>query len=158
MSASSIVIAAEDSTRTSVSFAGVVHPPRQRYRDPRIRKMEGLIRHNPHLKLGLCDLAAAIALSPSRFSHLFKRETGLSPVQYLKLTRIQKAKGLLEATHLSIKEVAGQVGLDSSRLGKSFKETYGMTPLQYRLITYAQPADARLQVGQTRDWPLEPVP
>jgi AraC family transcriptional regulator, arabinose operon regulatory protein len=106
--------------------------------DPRILKIEGLMRRNLHLKLGLRELAAAIALSPSRFSHLFKAQTGLSPAQYLKSIRLQKAKGLLEGTHLSIKEVAGCVGLDSSRLGKTFREIYGVRPSQYRSVAFKQ--------------------
>ena len=104
------------------------------FRDPRIRKIEGLMRRNLHLRLDVPELAAAVALSPSRFSHLFKAQTGISPAQYLKSIRLEKAKGLLEGTHLSIKEVAGCVGLDSSRLGKNFREVYGVTPSQHRFV------------------------
>lgn len=126
-------------TRRSTLFepARVLCAPRL-FCDPRILKIEGLMQRNLHLKLGLSALAAAIALSPSRFSHLFKAQTGLSPAQYLRSIRLRTAKGLLEGTHLSIKEVAGCVGLDSSRLGKSFRETYGLTPSQHRLAVVRQ--------------------
>ncbi|HXJ92698.1 MAG TPA: helix-turn-helix transcriptional regulator [Terriglobia bacterium] len=124
-------------TRRSTFFEPVsVFRVPQLFLDPRIRKIEGLMQRNLHLKMGLPALAAAIALSPSRFSHLFKAQTGLSPAQYLKSIRLQRAKDLLEGTHLSIKEVAGCVGLDSGRLGKDFRELYGVTPSQHRFAAF----------------------
>jgi len=101
--------------------------------DPRIRKVDGLMQRNLHLKLGLREMAAAIALSPSRFSHLFKAQTGVSPAQYLKSLRLEKARDLLGGSHLSIKEVAAQVGLEPNRFCRNFRGVYGVRPLQYRL-------------------------
>lgn len=135
MSANSVAVAIESSTRLHPDRVRLVSLPPQLYLDPRVLKGEGFMRRNLHLKLGLSELAGAIALSPSRFSHLFKVQAGLSPAQYLKCIRLQKAKDLLEGTDFSIKEVAGKVGLDPSRLSKSFKEKYGMTPLQHRFGT-----------------------
>jgi transcriptional regulator GlxA family with amidase domain len=137
MITSSFAVATESSTRFRPDSVSLLCP-RRLYRDPRVRKMEGLMQHNLHLKLGLRELAAAIALSPSRFSHLFKAQTGLSPSQYLKSIRIQRAKELLETSHLSIKEVASHVGLDSSQLSKGFRRTYGVTPLQHRFTAFDQ--------------------
>ena len=137
MNSSTFAIATKRSSLFDRESVTVFCTPRL-FRDPRIRKIEGLMQRNLHLKLGLPELAAAIALSPSRFSHLFKAQTGVSPAQYLRSIRLQKAKGLLEATHLSIKEVAGCVGLDSSRLDKGFRELYGVTPSRHRFATFDQ--------------------
>jgi transcriptional regulator GlxA family with amidase domain len=111
-----------------------MYPQRELYLDPRIRKVVGLMCRNPHLRLSLSRLAGAIALSPSRFSHLFKAETGVSPAQFLKSIRLQRSRDLLGSTNLSVKEVAGCVGLGVSHLIREYRNTYGATPRQHRRI------------------------
>jgi len=78
-------------------------------------------------------LARLVSLSPSRFRHLFKQETGTPPAQHLKDFRLRKAELMLRTTFLSIKEVLTQVGLGSnSHFVHDFKKRYGMTPTAYR--------------------------
>jgi AraC-like DNA-binding protein len=78
-------------------------------------------------------LANVIDLSPSRFRHLFKQETGTSPAQYLKQLRMQRAELLLRTTFLSVKEVLKQVGISSnSHFVTDFKKVHGMTPTAFR--------------------------
>ena len=79
-------------------------------------------------------LAELVNLSPSRFRHLFKQETGTSPRQYLRELRFRKAEVLLGTTFMSVKEVAEAVGLVSvTHFMKDFKERYGMTPRAFRI-------------------------
>jgi AraC family transcriptional regulator of arabinose operon len=79
-------------------------------------------------------LATLVNLSPSRFRHLFKQETGTSPRQYLRELRLRKAEVLLATTFLSIKEIAEAIGLVSvTHFMKDFKERHGMTPRVYRI-------------------------
>ncbi len=113
-----------------------VHQPHEPYLDPRVRRVIGWMWRNLQLRLSLSKLAGAIALSPSRFSHLFKAETGVSPAQYLKSIRLRQARDLLESTNLSVKEVAGCVGLGVSRLIKEYRSRYGATPAQHRRLMY----------------------
>ena len=48
--------------------------------------------------------------------------------------RMERAKGLLESSFLSVKEIAFQVGLnDESHFVRDFKSTYGYSPAIYRL-------------------------
>ena len=78
-------------------------------------------------------LAALVDLSPSRFRHLFKQETGTSPAQYLKDFRLRKAEHMLRTTFLSVKQVLKQVGLHSnSHFVHDFRKIHGMTPTAYR--------------------------
>jgi len=78
-------------------------------------------------------LAALVDLSPSRFRHLFKHETGSSPAQYLKELRLRNAELLLRTTFLSVKEIVKQVGLSSnSHFVSDFRKRYGLTPTVYR--------------------------
>jgi transcriptional regulator GlxA family with amidase domain len=85
-------------------------------------------------EVSLNELAQAVNLSASRLRHLFKDETGVSPAQYLKLQRMQRAKELLEATFLNVKEVMLQVGVkDKSSFVRDFKKLYGLSPSKYRV-------------------------
>ena len=46
---------------------------------------------------------------------------------------MERAKGLLESSFLSVKEIAYQVGLnDESHFVRDFKSTYGYSPALYR--------------------------
>jgi AraC-like DNA-binding protein len=84
-------------------------------------------------EVSLGELAQSFNLSASRLRHLFKAETGVSPVQYLQAQRMQKARELLETTFLNVKEVMLEVGVkDKSHFIKGFKKAYGLTPSQYR--------------------------
>jgi len=78
-------------------------------------------------------LAALVNLSPSRFRHLFKQETGTTPAQYLKEHRIRRAEKMLRTTFLSIKQILKQVGIASNtHFVRDFRNVYGMTPTAYR--------------------------
>src|SRR5215212_10401826 len=78
-------------------------------------------------------LASMVNLSPSRFRHLFKQETGTSPAQYLKDFRLRKAELILRTTFLSVKQILKQVGLSSNtHFVNDFRKLHGMTPTAYR--------------------------
>jgi AraC family transcriptional regulator, arabinose operon regulatory protein len=79
------------------------------------------------------QLAALVNLSPSRFRHLFKEETGKTTTQYLRELRLQRAEFLLRTTFLSIKEVMNAAGVTSmSHFVQYFKQRHGETPTAYR--------------------------
>jgi AraC family transcriptional regulator of arabinose operon len=74
-----------------------------------------------------------INLSPSRFRHLFKQETGATPAQYLKDIRLVKSEKMLRTTFLSIKQILKQVGIASNaHFVRDFRRKYGTTPTTYR--------------------------
>ena len=78
-------------------------------------------------------LAALVNLSPSRFRHLFKQETGTSPAQYLRDFRLRKAEKMLRTTFLTVKQVLKQVGIASNtHFVRDFRKMFGMTPTTYR--------------------------
>ena len=78
-------------------------------------------------------LALLVNLSPSRFRHLFKQETGTTPAQYLKHIRLVKAEKMLRTTFLSIKQILKQVGIASNaHFVRDFRRKYGTTPTAYR--------------------------
>ena len=84
-------------------------------------------------ELTLTEFAHSVNLSVWRLSHIFKSDVGMPPIKFLKLLRMERAKGLLESSFLSVKEIAFQVGLnDESHFVRDFKSTYGHSPTTYR--------------------------
>jgi len=79
------------------------------------------------------SLANRVRLSPSRLSQLFKAETGMSPMQYLRTLRMRQAEDLLQTTFLSVKEIAFLSGAsDVSHFVRDFKRHFGLTPSEFR--------------------------
>src|ERR1700681_201803 len=65
-------------------------------RDRRVQVVKILIEDNYHRRLDLSEMAGAVNLSPWRLAHLFKDEVGISPLRYLTLVRLQRARQYLE--------------------------------------------------------------
>ena len=102
-------------------------------RDRRVQVVKILIEDNFHLRLELSDMAKAVNLSPWRLAHLFKDEVGISPLRYLALVRLQKARQFLETGFLTVREIASAVGIpNASHFTRSFKAAYGSSPVQHR--------------------------
>jgi transcriptional regulator GlxA family with amidase domain len=79
------------------------------------------------------ELAGKVNLSNSQFEELFKQETLMSPIQFVRHLRFEKAKELLETTFLNIKEIGFKVGInDQSHFVRDFKLKYDSTPTKYR--------------------------
>ena len=57
-------------------------------------------------KISVPFLADMTALSPSRLAHLFQKQLGVAPMQYLDLQRVERSKLLLERTSSRIKHIA----------------------------------------------------
>jgi AraC family transcriptional regulator, arabinose operon regulatory protein len=101
--------------------------------DRRIELIITTFKSDPAKQWDTASLAVTVNLSPSRFRHLFKQETGTTPAQYLKELRLRKAAALLRHTFMSIKQVLRQVGLGSNaHFVRDFRKIHGMTPTAYR--------------------------
>lgn len=101
--------------------------------DQRVRRAIALAEECLQRGWSPARLAESVNLSPSRLHQLFKRETGVPPARYLRLLRMERARELLETTHLSVKQVMARVGVtDESHFVRDFKKTHGLTPARYR--------------------------
>ena len=101
--------------------------------DRRIELITSKIKANTAASWDIPALAALVNLSPSRFRHLFKQETGTTPAQYLKEFRLRRAEKMLRTTFLSVKQIVKKVGLGSnSHFVHDFRRIHGMTPTSYR--------------------------
>ncbi|MEU3982027.1 AraC family transcriptional regulator [Streptomyces sp. NPDC026672] len=101
--------------------------------DARVRRAEELIAADPGAPHTVRSLAADVALSPSRFAHLFTRQTGRSPMRALREARLGHAARLLENTDLTVERVAAASGFPSPfHFHRVFRERYGLPPGAYR--------------------------
>jgi AraC family transcriptional regulator len=98
-----------------------------------LRRIVSVIEDRLDEDLGLAELASEVGLSPSHFSSLFRKTTGLSPHQYIVQRRVERARTLLTATKLSISEIATMVGFyDQSHLTHQMQRVLGVTPKYLR--------------------------
>ena len=101
--------------------------------DRRIELIISRFKKDPAAPWDIPTLALLVNLSPSRFRHLFKQETGTTSAQYLKDMRLVKAEKMLRTTFLSIKQILKQVGIASNaHFVRDFRRKYGTTPTAYR--------------------------
>lgn len=81
----------------------------------------------------LAVLAETVGLSTSRFKAKFKRETGLSPWEYVLRKRIAVAKELLRETKRDITRIALDLSFSSSQhFASTFRRFAGCTPTAFR--------------------------
>lgn len=84
-------------------------------------------------RLTVAELARTVHLSPSRFAHLFKEQTGKSVMETLAHYRLQYAKEQLETTDRSIADIAAELGFSNSfHFSRKFSSFFGMPPSIYR--------------------------
>ena len=102
--------------------------------DRRIELVIAKIKTDPASAWDFAALAVLVNLSPSRFRHLFKQETGTTPAQYLKEVRLRRAAKLL-APYFSADQAdtkTGWVGFECplcARLPKALRnDTHCLSP------------------------------
>jgi len=105
--------------------------------NPRIQTAIHFMNSHLERQISLADMAAVARLSPSHLSHLFKTQTGLSPGEYLRRLKMEKASQLLTTTLLSIKEIMAMVGYNNrSNFLRHFRRYYDVAPSEYRQRNY----------------------
>lgn len=86
-----------------------------------------------HEELSLDYFARTLMISKYHFLKEFKKYTGYTPNEYIRLSRVNLAKHLLKFTDMNIYEIAEKTGFQStSYFANTFKKITGMTPLQFR--------------------------
>ncbi len=92
-------------------------------------------------KLSMDALAKSAGMSPSAFFQHFKEVTGISPLQYQKTLRLQKARELLIAGQSDATTAGLEVGYESvSQFNREYSRLFGAPPLR-------DLKRARMQVG-----------
>lgn len=102
-------------------------------REELIRRITDYIDQNYTQPLTLKEISEMFYISPSGLSHMFKKETGISPMQYVIHRRIGEAQTLLIDTHIPIHEIEEHLGFGSScHFSAMFKKYIGISPKEYR--------------------------
>ena len=86
--------------------------------------------------LTLEQLAEDAHMNKYYLSHAFKREYGISPINYMITKRIEESKYLLAETDLSMSQIAQLLGFSSlSYFSQVFRRTQSVSPMEYRQNT-----------------------
>ncbi len=96
----------------------------------RIGKALRMIHAGYDQPLSVDTLANASAMSAAAFHAAFKSVTGTSPLQYIKATRLHKARMLMIQQGLNASAAASRVGYESpSQFSREFKRFFGRSPI-----------------------------
>jgi len=96
---------------------------------PVLSFMEENFQHD----IKLTDLAEVAGMSVTNFRRLFKNKIGESPIQYLLMMRLAKAKELLMTTSLSVTDIAMKAGFnDANYFSRQFTAVTGLPPRIWR--------------------------
>lgn len=91
------------------------------------------INQNYASPVGLEDLARVAIVSKSTLIHAFKLAFNTTPIKYINMVRLEKAKALLLNTDSSISEISEMVGFQSLHyFSRYFKSHENISPVEYR--------------------------
>ena len=100
------------------------------------RQCASVRRHiDLHFKesLTLEQLAEEAHMNKYYLAHAFKREYGVSPINYMISRRIEESKYLLSETDLSMSQIAQILGFSSlSYFSQVFRKTQAVSPIEFR--------------------------
>ena len=102
-------------------------------RDPWVETILAFIHTNLAHPVTLDDLARHGRMSKFAFVRKFKRLCGRTPMEELRLTRLDQARTLLLTTNLPVKAIAPAVGIgDEYQLSKLFRRHFELSPRDLR--------------------------
>ncbi|MBO9584752.1 MAG: AraC family transcriptional regulator [Flavobacterium sp.] len=100
-----------------------------------IKEVTEYIKQNLKENMSLKMLSEKACMSTTSFYRFFKRELGMSPIEYILNEKIKCAKNLLKNPTLQINEVCYLAGFeDANYFIRLFKKHEGITPKQYQLL------------------------
>ena len=102
------------------------------FMDPRIRKTIHLMRTSPQGFTDISTVAQSVNLSRSHFFELFRRCTGLSPVVFANVLRMEFAFDALADKDESLIHIGDELGFSAQgHFTRFFKQHQGVTPSLY---------------------------
>ena len=103
------------------------------FMDPRIRKAIYLMRTSPQGFTDIAMVAQSVNLSRYHFFELFRRCTGLSPVVFANVLRMEFAFDALADKDESLIHIGDELGFSAQgHFTRFFKQHQGVTPSLYR--------------------------
>lgn len=84
-------------------------------------------------RIDLAELAGVAYVTPEHLCRLFKNATGWSPVETVRLARLDRAAVLLARSNYSVGEIAALCGFSSPfHFSRRFREAFGQSPRDLR--------------------------
>ncbi|MGC5324758.1 helix-turn-helix domain-containing protein [Brevibacillus sp. SYSU BS000544] len=102
-------------------------------KDVSLQKCFSFIGHHFNEDLSIGVVANHSNLSYNYFSRLFKKETGMSCVDYVTFIRLQRAVWMLRHSDKTIEQIAEETGFNTPNYFSAiFKKHVGLSPSEYR--------------------------
>jgi transcriptional regulator GlxA family with amidase domain len=96
-------------------------------------RAEKFLQRELHREISVAQLAEHVGASERSLLRHFRSHYGASPIAQIQRMRVERAKALLESTHLSFDEIVARCGYsDTSSFRKLFKRATTLTPADYR--------------------------
>ena len=122
-----------DVTDTSQEQETEVDEAPKTYHELIVNRAITYIQTNLDKPISLQETANAVHLTPHYFGQVFKTVVGMTFVNYLTQTRMEKACALLRDPELKHYEICERIGYaDTKYFAKVFAKTFGMSPREYR--------------------------
>ena len=100
---------------------------------PQVQRVLSLLDAEIDERMTVNGLAQRVGLSRRELLRLLRRETGQTPSEILNLRRLERARSLVQHSHLALAAVADAVGFSSqSHLTLRYREMFAVTPAQDR--------------------------
>lgn len=116
------------------NFMVEISPSNQSRDDEFIGRLRALLEENlSQTDFNVKKLSSDLNISTTHLYRKLKALTGLSPVEFIRVFKLQKACEMLSGTNYSIKEIGYGLGFNNlSYFVKCFREQFGVTPTTFR--------------------------
>ncbi|MFW2478798.1 MAG: helix-turn-helix domain-containing protein [Lentimonas sp.] len=100
---------------------------------PEMHRIVNHVRVHYRAKMSVADMANIGGISVSSQERLFRKIFGLTPLMYLRKTRLNAACAMLRDTGTDLAQIAVECGLtDQTNMTRAFRLELKITPLKYR--------------------------
>ncbi len=101
-------------------------------RPPGLRRSVSFIHENADSDIGLSEISAAANLTPRAVQYMFRRHLGVTPLEYLRRVRLDRAHRDLQAadpTVDTVNSIAGRWGFShAGRFSIAYRQMFGTPP------------------------------
>lgn len=112
--------------------------------DDAVLRSQRLLHRSRDQKIDVAAMAKTARLTERTFLRRFTRATGHTPVAYLQLLRVERAREWLERSAQSFDEIAWKLGYaDAGAFRRVFQRAVGLSPSEYRSRFRVAPAPRR---------------
>lgn len=98
-----------------------------------VREAISLMERNLEEPLEISEISNLVNLSQRQMERLFRKFTGITPIRYYVDVRLDRARGLVTQTQLTIVEIAAACGFYSSEnFSRAYKKRFHLSPTRDR--------------------------